>query len=256
MYLFGIYSFYEESRKTKIKRALILCLLRRQLAARLISCICSFANNALTGAVYPRKSRAIATTAWESARRRTRKWCLVLLRWITRRRASSGTFSLLPTLRVYRDSIGEKKSAGKKRKREERDRKPGRERNEKDREKRERGRQTTTEWIVRERRCGIGREHWRVNERLLVVVHFVEEGLAREARLAVWVMYWHMYVIVAICRESKRKAGVADGERWWGMRVRRQRERKRNGERRRENFVERASRLAAAAERAMHHGIA
>lgn len=38
----------------------------------------------------------------------------------------------------------------------------------------------------------------------------------REARLAVWVMYWHMYVIVAICRESERpeEAGVADGERW------------------------------------------
>lgn len=44
-----------------------------------------------------------------------------------------------------------------------------------------------------------------------------------EARLAVWVMYWHMYVIVAICRESERprekqkeekKVGVAaDGER-------------------------------------------
>lgn len=44
-------------------------------------------------------------------------------------------------------------------------------------------------------------------------MHFVEEGLAREARLTVWVMYWHMYVIVAICRESERKAGVADGER-------------------------------------------
>jgi len=25
------------------------------------------------------------------------------------------------------------------------------------------------------------------------------------ARLAVWVMYWHMYVIVAICRESERR---------------------------------------------------
>lgn len=36
----------------------------------------------------------------------------------------------------------------------------------------------------------------------------------REARLAVWVMYWHMYVIVAICRESERpeEAVVADGE--------------------------------------------
>lgn len=27
---------------------------------------------------------------------------------------------------------------------------------------------------------------------------------AGEAQLAVWVMYWHMYVIVAICRESER----------------------------------------------------
>lgn len=55
----------------------------------------------------------------------------------------------------------------------------------------------------------------RVNGRLLVVVHFVEEGLAGEARLAVWVMYWHMYVIVAICRESERleETRAADGER-------------------------------------------
>lgn len=55
----------------------------------------------------------------------------------------------------------------------------------------------------------------RVNGRLLVVVHFVEEGLAGETRLAVWVMYWHMYVIVAICRESERpkETRVADEER-------------------------------------------
>jgi len=48
-----------------------------------------------------------------------------------------------------------------------------------------------------------------------VVVHFVEEGLVEEARLAVWVMYWHMYVIVAICRESERpeETPVVDGER-------------------------------------------
>lgn len=54
----------------------------------------------------------------------------------------------------------------------------------------------------------------RVNGRLLVVVHFVEEGLVGEARLAVWVMYWHMYVIVAICRESERlkETRVADRE--------------------------------------------
>lgn len=29
-------------------------------------------------------------------------------------------------------------------------------------------------------------------------------GMVGKARLAVWVMYWHMYVIVAICRESER----------------------------------------------------
>lgn len=48
-----------------------------------------------------------------------------------------------------------------------------------------------------------------------MVVHFVE-GLVGEARLAVWVMYWHMYVIVAICRESERpkETRVSDGERW------------------------------------------
>lgn len=47
-----------------------------------------------------------------------------------------------------------------------------------------------------------------------MVVHFVEERAAGRARLAVWVMYWHMYVIVAICRESERpeEAVVADGE--------------------------------------------
>lgn len=41
-----------------------------------------------------------------------------------------------------------------------------------------------------------------------------KRGLAGGAALAVWVMYWHMYVIVAICRESERpeEAGVADGE--------------------------------------------
>jgi len=49
--------------------------------------------------------------------------------------------------------------------------------------------------------------------RLLVVMHFVEEGLG-EARLAVWVMYWHMYVIVAICLESETpKETQIDGER-------------------------------------------
>lgn len=54
----------------------------------------------------------------------------------------------------------------------------------------------------------------RVNGRLLVVVHFVEEELVGVARLVVWVMYWHMYVIVAICRESERpkETRMADGE--------------------------------------------
>lgn len=58
-----------------------------------------------------------------------------------------------------------------------------------------------------------------------------------------WVMYWHVYVIVAICRRRKREKeggesrGKVDG-------VWRERER------------ERVSRPAVADERAMHHGIA
>lgn len=43
-----------------------------------------------------------------------------------------------------------------------------------------------------------------------------KEDRGRERpRLAVWVMYWHMYVIVAICRESERpkETRVADGGR-------------------------------------------
>lgn len=88
-----------------------------------------------------------------------------------------------------------------------------------------------------------------------------------------WVMYWHMYVIVAICRESERleEAVVADGERKrkGEIECKRRREREREEEEsdgvRREGVgrterefrvVVRASRLAVAAERAMHHGIA
>jgi len=50
-----------------------------------------------------------------------------------------------------------------------------------------------------------------------VGVPFVEEGWGGggETWLAVWVMYWHMYVIVAICRESERPEGtrMVNGER-------------------------------------------
>jgi len=57
-------------------------------------------------------------------------------------------------------------------------------------------------------------------------------------------------------REAGRKLGVADGERWprGDERVREDKERER--ERERFRVMERASRLAVAAERAMHHGIA
>lgn len=78
----------------------------------------------------------------------------------------------------------------------------------------------------------------RVNGRLLVVVHFVEEGLVGEARLAVWVMYWHMYVIVAICRESERPKGIqmAGGEREIVIRVRTRYKSESEGERERERI--------------------
>lgn len=49
--------FVKEVEKTKITaRTLVLCLLRRQPAARLISCICPLTNSALTGTVYPVKA--------------------------------------------------------------------------------------------------------------------------------------------------------------------------------------------------------